>query len=392
MRFLMACLQFPTEPGGSFMTTELAQALIAAGHEVEVLLIDWTAPPGSPDGTAKIWNGVRLVRCTPRLVDGLGGLARKASKFLLTGRRAGRLAREAFDLERFDALIAWGPAVIFPSLGGMAKRAGVKRRLLFIWDFFPDHFHQIGLIPAGPANWLARAWEQRLMDEFNVFLPTLPQNADYLRRRFKLRPDQSVRVTPVWTDAAPAPEVDRPAVRRKHGLPEDRPIAVFGGQLSEGRGFEQMLAAAAVGREAASPLMFLFVGEGRMAPMLRAEAKDNVAWRPAMPRDAYLELLAACDVGMVATVPGVTSFSLPSKTLDYLRAGLPMVAAVEPGSDFAALLEARGVGRSAAFGDGRGFFEAAQALAAGPRAEAAAQACIDEVFHVRHTVAAILQD
>src|SRR6185312_9808970 len=146
MRFLMACLQFPTEPGGSFMTTELAQALITAGHEVEVLLIDWTAPPGSPDGTAKIWNGVRLVRCTPRLVDGLGGLARKASKFLLTGRRAGRLAREAFDLERFDALIAWGPAVIFPSLGGMAKRAGVKRRLLFIWDFFPDHFHQIGLI------------------------------------------------------------------------------------------------------------------------------------------------------------------------------------------------------------------------------------------------------
>jgi hypothetical protein len=39
-------------------------------------------------------------------------------------------------------------------------------------------------------------------------------------------------------------------------------------------------------------------------------------------------LISACDVGIVCTVAGVDS-SFPSKTIDYLRAGLPIVAAVE---------------------------------------------------------------
>lgn len=394
MRILMACLKFPTEPGCSYLTTELAEALVAAGHEVEVLFIDWNAPPGAADEPARVWNGVRIVRCAPVWVRGFGRLARHASKFVLTAMRAGRLARRAFDLDRFDAFIAWSPALTVAPLVGMARRADIPRRLLFIWDFFPDHYREIGRIPAGPAYWLARAWEQRLMDQFTVLLPTLPQNAHYLRRRFKVGAGQTVKVAPIWTDVTPVAEADRSSVRRRHGLPEDRPIAVFGGQLIEGRGFDQMLAAAAVGREAGSPLLFLFVGDGRLAPMIEAQAqgRDNVLWRPAMPREAYLELLGACDVGMVATVPGVSSFSFPSKTLDYLRAGLPVVAAVEPGSDFSALLQRYGVGRSVAFGEVQGFFEAAAALAAGARVGAAAQTCLDGVFHVRHAVAAVVGD
>jgi glycosyltransferase involved in cell wall biosynthesis len=391
MRVLMACLKFPTEPGRSYLTTELAEALVKAGHEVEVLLIDWDAPRGA-DGSIEAWNDVRVVRCTPRWVDGFGRLVRHASKFVLTGRRAGRAARKAFDLGSFDVFVAWAPALAIAPLAGMAQRAGIPRRLLFIWDVFPDHYHEIGRIPAGPPLWLARAWEQSLMDRFTVLLPTLPQNADYLRRRFKVKRGQAVRVAPIWTDVAPVPDVDRLAIRRLHGLPEDRPIAVFGGQMIEGRGFEQMLAAAAIGRERGSPLVFLFVGDGRLAPLLRAKEADNVIWRPGLPREAYLELLGACDAGLVATVPGVTSFSVPSKTLDYLRAGLPVVAAVEPGSDFSALLERYGVGRAVGFGDALGFFEAAQALAEGPRVGPKAQACLDEVFHVRHAVAAVVRD
>ena len=150
MRFLMACMQFPTEPGRSYMTTELAQALVAAGHAVEVLLIDWDAAPAEADGPRPPWNGVRVVRCTPRWLDGAGGLVRNASKFVLTGRRARRLARAHFDLSGFDAFIAWTPALAFAPIVGMARRAGVPRRVLFIWDFFPDHHREIGRIPDGP--------------------------------------------------------------------------------------------------------------------------------------------------------------------------------------------------------------------------------------------------
>jgi hypothetical protein len=156
-----------------------------------------------------------------------------------------------------------------------------------------------------------------------------------------------------------------------------------------------MLGAAEAGRSTGSPLRYLFVGDGRLAPMIRDRAAiaANVLYRPPVTRADYLTLLGACDVGMVATVPGVTSFSIPSKTIDYLRAGLPVVAAVEHGSDFAAILEGYRVGRTVPFGDPAGYHRIAEMLATDPtirdEVRTSAPRCLDEVFDVRHAVAII---
>ncbi|TCS14914.1 glycosyltransferase family 4 protein [Caulobacter sp. BK020] len=396
MRFLMVCMQYPTEPGRSYMTTELSDALVAAGHTVEVLHLDWTAPADARLDVLTSATGVRVVRCPALALDGLGGVVRGASKFLLSGLRAGRVARRSFDLGSFDALITWAPAVAIAPVLAQARQAGIPRRVLFIWDFFPDHHREIGRMPGGLPFQVARAWEQRLLGDFTAVVCTLPGNADYLRRNWTVKPDQRVLVTPIWSDVALVPVVDRAAMRVRHGLPTDRPIAVFGGQMVEGRGLEQILEAARREKRA-DQLLFLFVGDGRLAPIVRAEAARaaNVAWRPGLPRDDYLALLTACDVGLVATVPGVTSYSIPSKTIDYLRAGLPVTVAIEPGNDFVAELERYGVGVGIPFGQPARFGEAAARLATDPAWRAAirtaAPRCLEEFFHVRRAVEAVLE-
>lgn len=394
-RFLMACMQYPVGTGQSYMTTELADALVARGHEVTALVIDWQAPTGTTPTRMVTPGGVTVIRCAPRAIDWGGGMVRAASKFVLSGRHVAQTARAMIDLTRFDVMLAWMPAVAIAPLLPLVERAGVGHRLLFIWDFFPDHHREIGRIPGGLLFLVARTWERRLLRRFSTIFCTLPGNADYLRAHHRLEPDQRVIVTPIWSETAAPPPVDRAAQRSRHGLPPDRPIAVFGGQMIEGRGFDQMLDAADAADAAGSPLVFLFVGDGRLAPMVcdRARHRDNVRYLPAMPRAAYLELLGACDVGMVATVPGVTSFAIPSKTVDYLRARLPVIAAVEHGSDFAAMLERYGVGRSVPFGRPDLFQREATRLATDPRlrerVRTAAPRCLDERFDVRHAVAAI---
>ncbi len=396
-RFLMVCMQYPTGPGQSYMTTELAEALIAAGHQVEVLLLDWAAVPGGPPEWFVTASGVTGMRCAPRAVTGLGALARNASKFLLSGRHAARVAREHFDLGGFDAVIAWAPALAIAPLVEEFERVCTPHRLLFIWDFFPDHHREIGRMPGGLVFRIARAWEQRLMDRFTAIVCTLPGNADYLRRRFRVGHRQKVLVNPIWSDTTPRPPVDRAVARAWHGLPEGRPIAVFGGQLTDGRGFEQMLAAADAALASGSSLFFLFVGEGRLAPMIqaRAERQANIGWRPGMAREAYLQLLGACDVGMAATVPGVASFSIPTKIIDYLRAGLPVIAAIEHGNGVAAILQDYGVGCAVPFGDPALFGREAERLATDAAVRAAvreaAPRCLDAVFDVRHAVATVLE-
>jgi glycosyltransferase involved in cell wall biosynthesis len=173
-------------------------------------------------------------------------------------------------------------------------------------------------------------------------------------------------------------------------------IAVFGGQLTAGRGLDLIIEAAGIAEKDRRPLTFLVVGDGPSADEFdgAAATRGNLHRLPAMPANAYRELLSACDVGLAVTVPGVSSFSMPSKTLDYLKAGLPIVAALEPGSEFAALLEERGVGRSVAFGDARSLVREACFLASDPAFRSGLGArtynCLAEVFSVRHAVCAIL--
>lgn len=395
MRFLMVPMQFPLGPGQSYLTTELANALVDAGHEVEVLHLDWHASEGEDVTELRTVRDIRVVRCPPRAMTGCGGFIRHVSKFLLSGRMVARVARKHFALDTFDAFIAWMPAVAISALLPLIRRAGISRRHLIIWDFFPDHHREIGRLPPGLPFRIARAWEQRLLETFTDLHCTLPGNADYLRRNFRVSADQIVNVTPLWADNNPLPTVDRVAERVRHALPQNAPIAVFGGQFSEGRGFEQMFGSARLAQETGSPLHFLFVGDGRFAEAVQARAavQANIHYRPRIPRDDYLALIAACDVGMAATTPGVTSFSIPSKLMDYLRVGLPVVCALEEGNDLLAIIENYGLGRVVPFGDDAAFLTVAEQLAvdghARHRARCGAKRCLDELFNIRHAVSAL---
>jgi glycosyltransferase involved in cell wall biosynthesis len=397
VRFLLLPMRFPLDPGQSYLTTDLAEALHDAGHTVEVLHLDWDARPGGQTKRLTSRQGIPVLRVCPRAVGRAGSLIYKASKFFLSARHVGREARRHLALAEYDVLVAWMPAFAFAPVIRDAERKRITHRTLFIWDFFPDHHGEIGLVPRGAVRWLARRLEQGVLRRFTAVFCTLPANARYLRRRFRLRPAQQVRIAPVWTKLEPPRPVDRSAVRARYGLPVHGPIAVFGGRITAGRGFGLMLAAADIANRQGSSLAFLFVGDGPLAGDLAARAKrrPNVIHRPAMSTAEFRELLAACDVGMIATVPGVSSQTTPSKTLDYLKAGLPVIAAVEPGNEFARLLAQRQVGRAVAFGDADAFQREAAFLAHDPAFRNGlsdrAYSCLAEIFDVRLAVSAILE-
>jgi len=147
MRLLMVCMRYPLAPGHSYLTTELADALVAAGHEVEVLLVDWDGAPNAKVECATSSTGVRVIRTPPRSLRRLGSLAAHASKFVLTGLSAARALKRHFELRSFDVAIAWMPATAIAPVPRLLRRAGIAHRLLFIWDFFPDHYREIGRIP-----------------------------------------------------------------------------------------------------------------------------------------------------------------------------------------------------------------------------------------------------
>lgn len=397
MRFLLLTTRYSADPANPYMTDELAEGLIGAGHSVDVLLVDWDAPSPLPTREIRGRNDERIVTVTPRALRPFGRAVFRATKLLFSSRHADRAMRDHFDVGDHDAVIAWTPAL---SVGGplrRAVRAGIRHRVLVIFDFFPDCHHEAGIIRSRLVYCVAKRLEDRLYRLFTGFIANLPGNADYLRRHYPVAPGARVVWSPIWADPT-MPELDeREDVRRRYRLPLDRPIAVFGGQFSEGRGIEQMIDAARIAKQAGARTLYLFIGDGRLRPILEDAASRyaNIRVEPPVSRSEYLSLVGACDVGMVATVKQFTSWAFPSKTIDYLRAGIPVVTAVEPGSDYPALLQPYGISENVDCGDAAGFHEAVERLAraARPRAEVreSARRCLDELFDVRHAVAAVLR-
>jgi glycosyltransferase involved in cell wall biosynthesis len=205
-----------------------------------------------------------------------------------------------------------------------------------------------------------------------------------------MRPEQEVVWTPLWSEIVPAPPRSKQDVRTSYGLPQDKTIIVFGGQITEGRGVEDMLGVAEIAQKRRPDLAFLFIGDGRLVSMIEeriGSGGDNVLLRRRVPRDEYLSVLRGCDVGLVATVKGVDSFSFPTKTIDYLRAALPIVAAVEDKSDYREFLEHWKIGVSSPAGNVNALYGAivrtVDAERVGGDFARTATDCLEQVFDVR---------
>jgi glycosyltransferase involved in cell wall biosynthesis len=193
----------------------------------------------------------------------------------------------------------------------------------------------------------------------------------------------------LWGPADRAPAADRAKVRKDYGLPVDRPVVIFGGQLSIGRGFDEVLGAARMAARQRPDLFFLVIGKGPLADEIAREAADggNIMVKPRIPREDYLTLLAACDVGIVCTVPNVDVPTFPSKTIDMLRASVPIAAAVESTTDYSDFVREHDIGVAVEAGSAERLLGAITRIVDDPERaremKIAAGKTLDSVFDVR---------
>jgi glycosyltransferase involved in cell wall biosynthesis len=152
----------------------------------------------------------------------------------------------------------------------------------------------------------------------------------------------------VVLNCPPYREVDRPgAMRRELGLGA-RPVLLYHGALSPGRGIEATLAA--------MPLLppevaFVILGNGSLAPVLAArredrELADRVFLHPAVPPRELLDWVVDADLVMVlqATRGSELNFRLstPNKLFEAMMSGVPVV--VSPFAVMRDIVEREGIG------------------------------------------------
>ena len=364
LKILMLASKFDPSGASPYLTDELCEALIDMGHSVDVIFLDWSQ---TYQGPLTIQRGrLRVHVIAP--AGGNNGIFQKAIKWGASARRVAYFYKQHYPTDSHDLLISFSPSIVF-SVALLLLKSRIKARVLIQWDFFPFHQAQIGLIPFHWMKSLGALIETALINSFTHIGCMSPRNVAYLREHYTISNGIQTGVLPIWSKNRPKPDIDKLVVRRELNLPKDSFIAVFGGQITAGRGIEDIVEMATLGDQRSGRILFLVVGSGPKAGWLEAQATrlgGHLMVLPAMPREAYLRLIAACDVGLVLTVPNVDVPSFPSKTLDYCCVGIPVAAAVENTTDFGQFISDAGFGRYCEAGDVSGLLEILEELSSAP--------------------------
>jgi glycosyltransferase involved in cell wall biosynthesis len=143
---------------------------------------------------------------------------------------------------------------------------------------------------------------------------------------------------------------ERSAARAELGIGADAPILVYLGSLGTVYRLDALLGVFAAARERLPGLKVLFIGSGRLGPILTEAGRIGVQLGPdeirsvTAAREDVSRWINAGDVGLCFCTPTFSSLGVSAtKVGEYLACGLPVVGNRQIG-DFARIVEAVGSG------------------------------------------------
>ncbi len=272
--------------------------------------------------------------------------------------------KEYYPDVRFDLVLYPTPPVTqVKTVEFIKKRDGAKSYLL-LKDIFPQNAVDIGLMSkSGVKGFLYqyfRHLEKKLyqisdhigcMSEANVQY-VLEHNPEVDPNKIEVCPN-SIEVIDKSVD-----EATRTAIREKFGLPLDKKIFIYGGNLGKPQDIPFIIKCMEAVKDI-EEAFFLIVGDGseygKLERYVRSAQQANLVLMQRLPKEDYDTLVAACDVGMIFLDHRFTIPNFPSRLLGYMQAKLPVLAATDPNTDVGKVIVEGGFGWWCERSDADGF-------------------------------------
>jgi len=376
MRVQLWSYNYDPEPQGiAPLSGVLARALQELGHDVLVV----AAHPHYPE---PIWgsrrrpyrerrDGVPLLRL-PLWIGRDSGLQRVRQELSF----AGAQSLLAPLLPACDALIAVSPC--FPALApAMAfSRTRATPWVQWVQDIVTDGAASTGLLREGPLLNAARSFERRsylsaarvvvISDAFrdNLLAKGVPN-------------ERIVRIFNPMTRDMPAPA--------QPGRHDGAPRLLAMGNIGYSQGLDAIVDAfEASERIAALAAKLVIAGHGVEADAVHARiSSDRVEMPGVLVGERLEQELRRAQLGVVSQRGDVAEFNLPSKLMNYMAYGLPVLASVRPESETARIVRDSGGGWVTDADDPAAFADAA-ADALGRPDELRVRGAASRAFAARH--------
>lgn len=215
-----------------------------------------------------------------------------------------------------------------------------------VQDLQVDAAIELGMLPpwlSGIMLWI----ERRLIARMDL-ITTISLG---MRRRLveKLSAKRSVALFPNWADvSAIRPHQGANRFRREWGVADHEVVVLYSGNLGRKQGVEVLLNAMA---RLPQPAWLVIAGEGAERAEMETTAKalhlQRVRFLPLAPKELLAEFLSAADLHCIPQRRAAAGLVMPSKLLNIMAVGRPVVVTADPGTDLAEAVMAAGCGEVA---------------------------------------------
>ena len=297
-----------------------------------------------------------------------------------------RAIKKYFGDVKFDLITYSTPPITLTKVIEWAKKKNPKAvTYLQLKDIFPQNAVDLGMMPDKVRNvlnvknvlkWVLyrsfRKKEERLYAISDYIGCMSPANVKYVLEHnpaVALRQAQEpvVEICPnsfepdPSTSSGTAQESDddvKKSVRLRFGLPVDKPVFFYGGNLGKPQGIPFLVECLKANSQR-EDCHFIVVGDGteygRLEEFITTEKPKNVSLYKRLPKEDYDKLANACDVGLIFLDYRFSIPNYPSRLLACLMQRKPIIACTDPNCDTGSIAEANGYGMWAPSNDVEAF-------------------------------------
>lgn len=258
--------------------------------------------------------------------------------------------------KRFDLVLYSTPPITFVKVIEFVKKRDHAKSYLLLKDIFPQNAVDMNMLKKN--GFLHRQFvrkEKKLYKISDTIGCMSPANADFVLRYNPEIEKSKVEVNPNTIEPKDFnySEDQKIAIRKKYGVPFDKKVLVYGGNLGKPQGLDFLLET--IKETKIENIYFLIVGDGTEFSKVQAwfnEIKPyNAKLLQRLPKDDYDQLLASCDVGLIFLDRNFLIPNFPSRLLSYLEMKIPVIAATDPNTDIGDIIKDANCGYKVISGD-----------------------------------------
>lgn len=331
---------FPDMNNSFNMYTTLVEEFVNEGHDVVVLA------PGKGKTGIYIEKEIPVLRVRTLPIKNVPNYLKGISNLLLPYQYQLALYK-FYKGKTFDLVITPTPPITLVDLAAKLKKKMNAKFYLILRDIFPQNAVDLGFMKkSGLLHKYFRLKEKKLYREADCIGCMSHGNIKYLHKHNPEVPIEKLHELKNFQKLYEGSDSSVDALRNKFGL-HDKFVVVFGGNMGKPQQLENVLKLA----ESAilyKDIAFLLLGEGvqmdRIAATIKEKGINNIIINRTIPKQDYQNLLGTCDVGLISLHENFTIPNIPSKALDYLNVGIPVLASLDRATDFGDILDENQMG------------------------------------------------